>query len=362
MNIAIDRLALPATWDEDTDAGRTFRAVVDLTRDIRAHYYGTPAVAHEPGELLGLLQRSAIERFVGLTATLGDRLIGRALLWLPLLENRTMIEGSWLLTPGLDPAEHAATVSALLDALDELAAAEGRPWHLLEVPCTPGRLVPAGGAGSADPDAPDAAALLARGFALQQVYRFQVADLEALTDLDARLAAASVPGYRLVAWTGRVPAPHRDAFCSLVAVMDREVPTGGVEYEPQQWDDARLSEFEGTLERSGRTLIGALAYTDAGEPAGYTELMATGRAVAHQGDTLVDPAHRGRRLARWLKLANLARLRAEFAEARWVTTDNAEENAAMLAINESIGFTTALHQGLWQRLPVEASGSGQREG
>nr|NLI51525.1 hypothetical protein [Propionibacterium sp.] len=352
MNIAVERLVLPATWDEDSEAGRVFRAVVDLTRDIRAHYYGTPAVAYDPPELLGLLQRSATERFVGFTAAVDGRLVGRALLWLPLRENTTMIEGSWLLAPGLDAAAHAATASALLDALDTVADAEARPWHLLEVPCTPGRLVPAGGVGSADPDAPDAAALLARGFTLQQVYRYQVADLAALTDLDARLAAALVPGYRLVTWTGRVPEPHRGAFCALVATMDREVPTGGVQYEAQHWDDARLAAFEDTLERAGRTLVGTLALTDAGEPAGYTELMATGRAVAHQGDTLVAPAHRGRRLARWLKLANLAQLRAGFGAARWVTTDNAEENAAMLAINESIGFTTALHEGLWQRLPA----------
>lgn len=351
MSVTVDRLVLPATWDEDTPAGRTFRAVVELTRDFRAHYYGTPAVAPEPAELLGLLQRSTSERFVGLTASVDGRLVGRALLWLPLLENLTMIDGELLLAPDLAPAEHAAAASALLDALDEVSAAEGRPWHILEVPCTPGRLVPAAGVGSADPDAPGAAVLLARGYTLQQVYRYQVADLTALTDLDARLAAASVPGYRLVTWTGRVPEPHRAAFCALVSLMVTEIPTGGVDYEAAVWDDARLADFEDTLERSGRTFVGALAFTDAGEPVGYTELFATVRAVAHQGDTLVAPAHRGRRLARWLKLANLAQLRAGFGETRWVTTDNAEENAAMLAINEAIGFTTALREGLWQRRP-----------
>ncbi len=352
MEVTIARLVLPGAPDEDTEAGRIFRAAVDLTRRYRARHYGTSAVAPGPAELLALLQPNLRERFIGLTATIDGQLVGWALLWLPLLEATTMLEVAWLVDADLPPAQRAATASALIDAIVGVSEAEGRPWIILEVPCTPGRLVPASGVGGADPDDPDAAALLARGFSLRQVYRYQVADLAALSDLDARLAAASGPGYRLVSWTGRVPAEHREAFCALVSLMATEAPSGGVEFEPERWDDARLSDFEDTVERTGRIFVGGLAFTDAGEPAGYTELFATARGVAHQGDTLVAPAHRGRRVARRLKLANLVRLRAEFPEVRWVTTDNAEENAAMLAINEAIGFTTALREGFWERKPL----------
>lgn len=352
VEVTVTRLVLPETWDEDTPIGRAYREVVALNRDVRAHFYGTPAVAPGPASHLALYRDAPSERCASFSATRQGRVVGRLILWLPLLEAQSMIEGGWVIAPDLPDAEHAAVASELLAAVERFSAAEGRPWLLLEVPCRPGPLVPASGVGGADPEEPSTAALLARGFTLRQLYRYQLADLANLPDLDARLSAAAVPGHHLVTWAGRVPAPHREAFCALASTMVDEIPSGGVQFESQHWDEARLRGHEELNEKAGRTFLGALAYSDAGAPAGYTELMAADGEVAHQGDTLVAPEYRGRGVARWLKLANLAQLRAGFPRHRYVTTDNATENTAMLAINDAIGFRTVLQEGLWERRPA----------
>ena len=63
-------------------------------------------------------------------------------------------------------------------------------------------------------------------------------------------------------------------------------------------------------------------------------------AVADQGDTGVDPAHRGHGLGTWLTATMLERFHRERPEVRVVRTRNAEANAAMLAINEALGFVS----------------------
>ena len=77
-----------------------------------------------------------------------------------------------------------------------------------------------------------------------------------------------------------------------------------------------------------------------GDPAGYTELgVVHARPVlGDQGDTVVVAAHRGHRLGRWLKAANLLATVAAHPELRFVNTFNAESNPWMLSINEAMGF------------------------
>lgn len=357
MDATVTRLDLPQAWDEDTPTGRAFRDYVEFIADVREHHYGTRAVAPTPAEVWGLARGDAARRCVIVVARAGGRIVGRVIGWLPLLESTTMIEGGWDMDPALTAQERELVAAALLDAVEALADAEGRPWLVLEALCRPGPLVPTSGVGSVDPSHPDAAAFLARGFTLEQVYRYQVAELSALTGLNAALAAAAAPGYRLVTWAGRTPAEHRATFCTLASIMSAEVPTGGVEFESQVWDDARLAEFEGLLERAGRTNVVTVALAADGEPAGYTELAVTPGPCGVQGDTLVVPAHRGHGLGRWLKLANLARVRAEFPRITHVITDNAEDNVTMLAINEAIGFRTALREAMWQRKPPHTAGT-----
>jgi mycothiol synthase len=77
--------------------------------------------------------------------------------------------------------------------------------------------------------------------------------------------------------------------------------------------------------------------------AAFTELRfspAPG-TVASTEDTATVASHRGRGLAAWVKAESLERLRAERPGVRLVTTTNAAENEAILAVNRHLGFEPA---------------------
>jgi hypothetical protein len=71
-------------------------------------------------------------------------------------------------------------------------------------------------------------------------------------------------------------------------------------------------------------------------------------------------------LGKWLKAAMLERLHRERPDVRVVRTGNADTNAAMLAINEALGFAVAREAIVWQvatddlarRLEGPAEGTG----
>jgi hypothetical protein len=86
--------------------------------------------------------------------------------------------------------------------------------------------------------------------------------------------------------------------------------------------------------------FGALAVTADGAAAGFTELQVNRHrpTIGFQGDTVVVAAHRGHRLGRWLKAANLLQVLDAHPGLRTVTTDNADSNEHMLAINEAMGY------------------------
>ena len=83
----------------------------------------------------------------------------------------------------------------------------------------------------------------------------------------------------------------------------------------------------------------SIAMNESGEIGAFTELrVSSGSTIAFTDDTGTVAAHRGKGLARAVKLESLRRLRADHPEVDLVTTMNAEENAAMRHINESVGF------------------------
>jgi RimJ/RimL family protein N-acetyltransferase len=82
-----------------------------------------------------------------------------------------------------------------------------------------------------------------------------------------------------------------------------------------------------------------VALADDGEVGAFTELRLTpGSRSAVTDDTGTVAGHRRKGLARAVKLESLRRLRHDRPEVETVTTSNAEENAAMRAINRRLGF------------------------
>jgi RimJ/RimL family protein N-acetyltransferase len=97
--------------------------------------------------------------------------------------------------------------------------------------------------------------------------------------------------------------------------------------------------------------VTAVEHLPTGRLAGFTALEHSTRSTAHaqQGDTIVDPGHRGRRLGMLLKVANLRALADRRPGTRRIHTWNAEENAYMLAIHVALGFRPDGLAATWQR-------------
>ncbi|MFC4425332.1 GNAT family N-acetyltransferase [Deinococcus navajonensis] len=166
----------------------------------------------------------------------------------------------------------------------------------------------------------------------------------------ANPAAAWAQTYELVTFDGPLPDARLAEFAELLNVMNT-APRGELDIEDQKLDEETLRGLEQMLGAPGRRrLLTAARHRQTGQLVGYTELRwhdERPRIVTQEG-TGVMPAARGQGLGRVLKAANLASLLAANAAARFVRTHNADSNAAMLAINEAMGFAPYFASTTWQ--------------
>lgn len=157
------------------------------------------------------------------------------------------------------------------------------------------------------------------------------------------LPAAELPeprlpdGWHLVNWLGRVPDEHLDAYVRARVAMDDAPAPEGMDFPGPSAERVRASEE--SLVRRGREMRLTVAMADDGEIGAFTELRySAGSVLGFTDDTGTVAAHRGKGLARAVKLESLRRLRDDHPEIEVVTTRNAEENAVMRGLNESVGF------------------------
>jgi len=161
-----------------------------------------------------------------------------------------------------------------------------------------------------------------------------------------RLSSAELPpptlaaGWHLVTWLTRVPDEHLGAFVRARAAMDDAPGSEEIDYPTASAERVRASE-DSLIERA-REMRVTVAMRDDGEIGAFTELrVSRGAIVAVTDDTGTVAAHRGHGLARAVKLESLRRLHADHPAVEIVATMNAEENAVMRHINESVGFRPA---------------------
>ena len=121
------------------------------------------------------------------------------------------------------------------------------------------------------------------------------------------------------------------------------MPHGDLELEvaAQTVDD--LTALEQERATAGRTAVHGFAVHD-GVVVAFADAAVPGGDARHvdQYGTLVHPDHRGHRLGMAVKVAQLRLLSERFADRDYIGTSNAETNAHMVAINETLGFT--VHQ------------------
>ena len=166
-------------------------------------------------------------------------------------------------------------------------------------------------------------------------------------DLTARPDAT---GFSAIAWTGAVPDELIDGVAELASLVVLDKPTGDLDVEPPTPDPAVYRENERAEAATGHRAYGVAARHDAsGVLAGYTRLMVPpDRTVAHQLGTFVRREFRGHRLGFLVKIENLIRVRQTEPDVRYIYTQNANDNAYMVAINDTLGFRPYYADVTWQ--------------
>jgi GNAT superfamily N-acetyltransferase len=147
--------------------------------------------------------------------------------------------------------------------------------------------------------------------------------------------------YEILSWCGAAPEDLLAGRAHLSAIMPVEVPDSGYGVEEERWDKERVRHHEQRTDEMGRDLLVAVARSrESGELIGYSELTVSREqpGTAYQWDTLVVRAHRGHRLGALMKIATMQELARGGYETQRIMTSNNSLNAAMIAVNEVLGF------------------------
>ncbi len=168
-------------------------------------------------------------------------------------------------------------------------------------------------------------------------------------DLMRRWIDAAPDDIDLVYWQGRCPDRHIDALAATANAMN-DAPTDDLEIADISYDAATLRADFDARDACGIDYLGILAVCADGSAAGATEVFVNRfrPAFAWQWNTVVLPAHRGRGIGRQMKAAMWQRLRSEAPEVATLRTGNAQSNAAMLSMNNEMGFQPSHLTGCWQ--------------
>ena len=161
------------------------------------------------------------------------------------------------------------------------------------------------------------------------------------------------PGYEVVFMTAGYDPSCLSAIAEVYDAMD-DMPHDDLQAGTQRKTVEQLAGADAMLAGSGETRWSAFAREVGSDRfAGVTDvfLRSWDPAIAHQGNTGVLPAHRGRRLGWWLKAAMARRIVDHASAVRVIRTGNAFSNAHMLAINDAMGFEVTQVTTTWE-LPI----------
>ncbi|MFI6784193.1 GNAT family N-acetyltransferase [Micromonospora sp. NPDC050276] len=182
--------------------------------------------------------------------------------------------------------------------------------------------------------------------------RLEIAKIDRVA-LRAALAEAQprAEGYQSVCWQGSTPQEYVADIAYLDSRLIMDAPMGDVQWEPEQVDAERIRGNDRALDARGRRRyhLGIL-HEASGRLVAWTLLDVGASADWHafQQITIVDPAHRGRRLGLIAKAENLHHLLTHEPAVRVIDTMNAASNTYMVAINEQLGFRPVDSWNNWQ--------------
>jgi GNAT superfamily N-acetyltransferase len=265
--------------------------------------------------------------------------VGSAGLVLPQHDNLTMANLIAVVHP-----EHRrrGLGSELVDLLEAAALERGRTLFLAETQWP---------VGARDESGEDFAA--GRGYAGAQTVLRSTLTLPAE---DARLGAALAgdgsDGYVTRTFWDGIPQEWLDGRAELSRRMSTEVPLGDLQLEEESWDADRVAAEYARMAAMGRRVVDTFAVEEAsGALVGFTQVQVPrdDPAVAFQQDTLVLPEHRGHGLGLRMKAATARALEQGSPATSAIRTWNADDNTAMLAVNDALGFVRDAFLREWQK-------------
>lgn len=271
------------------------------------------------------------ERLAVLGAHAGDgALLALGYVWLPLLDN---VDKAWV---GLDvdPAYQRRGIGGqLAQALLDLCRAEGRREVVAELKIPFAERETHGYRRFAERHG----ATLAN---VEVVRHLALPVPDEHLDAWEALAAERASGYTVATHVDVVPDDLVPSLCVLLAQLGVDAPTGTVEWEEEVMTPERFTHLRAELVASGRTMLETVALTPGRQVVAQTTLAVprTGRTDVSQWGTFVHREYRGHRLGLAVKAAALRHLQAHHPQMRRITTQNAETNDHMVAINALMGF------------------------
>ncbi|WP_165355033.1 GNAT family N-acetyltransferase [Nocardioides oleivorans] len=303
------------------------RAWWEVGQAATAYRPGTPWPAWETSRVA--LPADNPERGVTLIGAIdGREMVGAAILIRPLEENLHTATAIVYVRPD---RTREGIGRRLAEELEVVAAGDGRTTLQSEA-----YLPPDGSGGASE--------AFASAMSYAVASRESIKEL-ALEDYATRRPDLDVPvpeGYRVVTFDTVCPEEHLESYGRLLGMLLSEVPLGDLDLEDSAWTPERVRAAESRLTGIGRHMHTALAIAPDGSVAGVSDVRIDESDPVHGqvGITIVDPAHRGRRLGLVLKLATHDLAVATYPSLVSVDTSNAEVNTWMNAVNEALGYRT----------------------
>ena len=151
---------------------------------------------------------------------------------------------------------------------------------------------------------------------------------------------ARSPETRLEIYDGPIPDSMLDDYAPLLAGLLNTIPFEQLDHGEFVITPTKMRAWYARMAATDTTQHTVLTREPDGVISGMTDVSFTPHlpTLVEQMFTGVRPEARGRGLGKWIKATKLEKLRAEYPQAEWMITGNAESNGPMLSINHRLGF------------------------